>query len=105
MPPRANGASCRFAPTIVPPEQVNVDASMSPSLGGIPRQWLAQSFTVLRSGELSHLTLPLSCQSKALVMGFRITELYKPVHLDPGEYAFTLRTKGGDCGDLRWPAG
>lgn len=120
-------------------EQVNVDSSMLLSLGGIPRQWLAQSFTLLRSGELSHLTLPLSCQPRALVIitiekldgglpsgsvlayeevpgfvfttittpavGFRIAEFSKPVRLDPGEYAFTLRTKGGDCGIFVGPPG
>lgn len=48
-------------------EQVDVDTTTSLALGGSTQQRLAQSFTVLRSGVLSHLTLPMSCQPKALV--------------------------------------
>lgn len=134
----ASGANAAQQPQLEV-EQVVVDTTMLIALGGSTSQRLAQSFTVFRSGELSHLTLPLSCQPKALITvaiekldgglpsgsilayeqvpgfvfttistpaaGFRIVEFFKPVHLDPGEYAFTLRTKNGDCGIFVGPPG
>ena len=120
-------------------EQVNLDTSGLLALGGSSQQRLAQAFEVYRTGYLSHLTLPMSCQPKAEVhvtiektsggvpngsilayeevpgyvfssvptpaVGFRIVEFGAPARLGPGQYAFTLTAKGGDCGVYAGPVG
>lgn len=48
-------------------EQVNLDATQVLALGGSVHQRLAQAFELFEPGVLSHVMVPMSCQSKMTV--------------------------------------
>lgn len=52
------------APTI-DQEQVNVDTTYTFAIGGASEQKLAQVFTAARTGKLTHVTVPVECETAA----------------------------------------
>ena len=54
-----------LAATTIDQEQVNVDTSSTLAIGGASEQKLAQVFTAGRTGQLTHVTIPVACESAA----------------------------------------
>ena len=56
-----------IAAPMIDQEQVNVYPSLTWAVGGVSTQKLAQVFTAGRDGRLSHVTLPITCTSAAIL--------------------------------------
>lgn len=68
--PDLSGSSSTTMPPTLPPadqEQLTVDRADETALGGSVDQKFAQVFTVSQSGYISHIALPLNCQSTAWI--------------------------------------
>jgi len=56
-----------FAAPIIDQEQVNLSTSATLAVGGASQQKLAQVFTAGRTGQLTHITVPIACDPNATV--------------------------------------